>query len=100
MGGKVQGCLIVRPTDGPIASIQKTIIPVYLKEIKDQYQVVSSEELPKLSAQLAPIYNHPGQPEGTITPAKSGQFNIPMARARCRRTFFASTSTPTGPAES
>jgi hypothetical protein len=70
MGGKSQGCPIVKPPSGPIDAIKKFIIPVYMKQIAANYKEISSEELPKVAAAYAPTYNKPGQPAGTIRAAK------------------------------
>jgi hypothetical protein len=70
LGGKVLGCPIVRPADGPEAAIKKVIIPLYLKPIANDFKVISSEELPKAAAAYAPFYNKPGQPQGTVRAGK------------------------------
>jgi hypothetical protein len=70
LGGKVQGCPIVRPADGPIAAIQRVIIPLYLKPISKNYRIVSSEELPNAAAAYAPTYNQPDQPQGIVRAGK------------------------------
>jgi hypothetical protein len=66
MGGRVQGCPIRQPVNGPLFAIRNVIIPAYLKDIDGRYSVVSSQELPKMAAAYAPTYNKPGQPQGVV----------------------------------
>jgi hypothetical protein len=65
LGGRVQGCLIRQPVNGPLMAIRNVIIPAYLKGLGN-YSVVSSQELPKMAAAYAPTYNKPGQPQGVV----------------------------------
>ncbi|HXB01281.1 MAG TPA: hypothetical protein VNV15_00515 [Opitutaceae bacterium] len=65
MGGRVQGCPIRQPANGPLAAIKYVIIPAYLKGLGN-YSVVSSKELPQMAAAYAPTYNKPGQPQGEV----------------------------------
>jgi hypothetical protein len=68
--GKIQGCRILEPVDGPLVAIQKLVIPDNFKDLDGKYTVTSSQELPDLAAAYAPTYNRPGRPQRVVRAGK------------------------------
>jgi hypothetical protein len=68
--GMIQGCRILEPVDGPLAAIQKLVIPEGFRDLDGKYTVTSSQELPDLAAAYAPTYNRPGRPQRVVRAGK------------------------------
>jgi len=68
-GGKVEGCPIVAPADGPIDAIERVILP-QLQNVVGQISVVSTQDLPDVAQAYAPTYAQPGQPAGQTLAGK------------------------------
>jgi hypothetical protein len=66
LGRKVQGCLIERPVDGPVTALRQIVLPMLRDQVGNQYRIVAADDLPKLAAAYATMYQQPGQPGGTI----------------------------------
>lgn len=70
VGRKVQGCTVQQPPDGPIAAIERVVIPSVRPNLRGAFTIIGAEELPKLAAAIAPMYNQPGQGQQSVKAAR------------------------------